>query len=85
MRQIQGFACRQATEGWATVEGVLMSETQVVTETATLAMQRPGKRTQATGVRFTPLRSNIVTGTRARKGGGERILSRLTPIKRLQN
>lgn len=61
-----------------------MSETHV-TETVPAQPRKTGGTAPATSLRFTPLRSHIV----ARKGGrdtsGDRVLSQLVPVRRLQN
>lgn len=68
-----------------------MSETQAISETQTISQSalQPRRKTEnpvrANSLRFTPLRSAILTRNRPRKTGGDHVLSPLVPVRPLQS
>ena len=63
-----------------------MSETQVLSKSsAPRTLHKTESQVRANSLRFTPLRSAVIAQKSHRLTGGDRILSRLMPDRRLQS
>jgi hypothetical protein len=61
-----------------------MSDTQIMTEASSRESGKTDDPSEALGLRYTPLRSHVITRSAPQKVRGRRALSRLIPAARLR-